>query len=132
MDSYLHRKRIAHRDLKLDNLMITEDGVLKITDFGEMYASRENTEYAMDTFASKRGSTIYFPPEKVIESWKEKVIKVAEKIKNEEDRWYTLVGSDDIWRCGLILVELLSGCSMYDKVNKVFGRLRICLHCSFY
>ena len=117
---FLHSKRIAHRDLKIDNLLITKEGVLKITDFGEMYASRENTRTTMDTFASERGCTVFFPPEKVIDSWKEKLIEVAEKIKNEEDRWYTLVGSDDIWRCGLILVELLSGCSMYDEVHKSF------------
>ncbi|XP_076033007.1 uncharacterized protein LOC143020469 [Oratosquilla oratoria] len=31
---YLHTKGIAHRDLKPDNLLITEENVLKIADFG--------------------------------------------------------------------------------------------------
>jgi protein-serine/threonine kinase len=31
---YLHEMGVAHRDLKLENLLPTADGALKITDFG--------------------------------------------------------------------------------------------------
>ena len=39
---YVHANQIVHRDLKLDNLFLTENMVLKIGDFG--LASRFNAE----------------------------------------------------------------------------------------
>lgn len=57
---YAHRRKIFHRDLKPDNLMLTKDGVLKIIDFGLACLSgvrrRDNTV---------RGTPYYISPEEL-------------------------------------------------------------------
>ena len=57
----LHRRNIIHRDLKPDNILIGEDGHIKITDFG---LSKDNISKnkLTSTFC---GSIAYLPPEVV-------------------------------------------------------------------
>jgi serine/threonine protein kinase len=56
---YLHNKGIIYRDLKPDNIIIAEDGHLKLTDFG---LSKENVEsdFTSNSFV---GTYAYAAPE---------------------------------------------------------------------
>jgi len=60
---YLHRQNIVHRDLKCANILIMEDGTLKITDFGT--AKRIEGHSLQDIAkkcASLKGTPYYMAP----------------------------------------------------------------------
>ena len=85
---YLHSRNIAHRDLKLENLLFTSKNIenlsVKLIDFG--FASKFNKKEGMTLVL---GSPLYLAPELVNkQNYDEKV---------------------DIWALGCITYLLLSG-----------------------
>ena len=83
---YAHQNKIIHRDLKSQNIMITEDQVVKITDFGIALSSNEADITQTNTIM---GSVHYLAPELA--------------------RGNLATERSDIYALGIILYELLTG-----------------------
>ena len=90
---YIHQKKIVHRDLKLENLLLDKNRNVIITDFG--FANRFEHR-ADDLMQTSCGSPCYAAPELVISEG-------------------LYVGSAvDIWSCGVILYAMLAGYLPFD------------------
>ncbi|KAH6904456.1 CAMK/CAMKL/Kin4 protein kinase [Coprinopsis sp. MPI-PUGE-AT-0042] len=90
---YIHQKKIVHRDLKLENLLLDRHRNVIITDFG--FANRFEHK-ADDLMQTSCGSPCYAAPELVI-----------------SEGMY--VGTAvDIWSCGVILYAMLAGYLPFD------------------
>ena len=94
--SHAHDSYIIHRDLKPQNIMIQEDGQIKITDFG--IAMALNSTQLTQT-NSVMGSVHYLPPEQA--SGKGSTIKC------------------DIYSMGILFYELLTGVLPFKGDNAV-------------
>jgi len=99
---YIHNKRVIHRDLKLENVLIDEDLNIKLTDFGLCTIKKD--EFSL--FSTKLGTVRYSSPEMLMED-----------DYNE---------SVDLWAIGIILFKLLTGKYPFDgsTKSKIFKRIQ--------
>jgi protein-serine/threonine kinase len=90
---YIHERKIVHRDLKLENLLLDRNRNVVITDFGFANRFEHRSDDLMQTSC---GSPCYAAPELVISEG-------------------AYVGSAvDIWSCGVILYAMLAGYLPFD------------------
>lgn len=81
-----HRKGIVHRDVKPGNILITDDGDVKVTDFG---IARAVAEASMTVTGTTLGSVHYFSP--------------------EQARGDEVTGASDVYSLAIVLYEMLTG-----------------------
>lgn len=87
---YMHEMGVAHRDLKPENLLLTENGILKITDFGNGECFKMAWEKDIHFSGGICGSSPYIAPEEYT-------------TKEFDPR------SVDIWACGVIYMAMRTG-----------------------
>jgi serine/threonine protein kinase len=85
---YSHRALLVHRDIKPGNVMVTQNGQVKVMDFGIARAVSDNSATVADTSALL-GTAQYFSP--------------------EQARGETVDARTDLYSTGVVLFELLTG-----------------------
>ncbi|MCC8014156.1 MAG: Stk1 family PASTA domain-containing Ser/Thr kinase [Eubacterium sp.] len=89
-----HKKDIVHRDIKPQNIMVTREGNIKVTDFGIAKAATSST-----LTADQMGSAHYFSP--------------------EQARGGFVDDKSDIYSLGIVMFEMLTGRLPFDGESPV-------------
>lgn len=96
-----HRNNIIHRDIKPHNIIITEDGTAKVTDFGIAKAVSNST---ITAFGTTIGSVHYFSPEHARGGYTD--------------------AKSDLYSLGVVLYEMVTGRVPFDADTPVSVALK--------
>ena len=94
---YLHSKGVIHRDLKSANVLISQNGIAKLTDFG---SSKQFEDLNMNNEMAKsmKGSPYWMAPE------------VVSKVGHDYKA--------DIWSLGCLVIEMVTGHPPWSNISR--------------
>ena len=94
--SHAHKNHIIHRDIKPQNILVSDTGIIKVTDFGIAKATSSNT---VTSTATAMGSVHYISPE-----------QAKGRFCDEKS---------DIYSLGITMYEVVTGHVPFDHENGV-------------
>lgn len=93
---HAHANKIVHRDIKPHNILLTEEGSVKVADFGIARASSSST---INNTSNVIGSVHYFSP--------------------EQARGGYVDDKSDIYSLGIVMYEMITGVVPFDADNHI-------------
>jgi len=94
---HAHHNHIVHRDIKPQNILVTDDGTIKVADFGIARSTTQNT--MTEIYGNVMGSVHYFSPE-----------QASGLSANDKS---------DLYSVGVVFYEMVTGKVPFDGENPV-------------
>jgi len=123
--SFFHERRIFHRDIKMNNILLDEKGNVRLTDVGlSKYVA---SDHSNDLLSDKHGAENFKPPE---------LIQHERLLQNKKYKDSDLLKKDslplmDSWSLGLTILELCglrnrfyNPLDSFEKIEETFAKKR--------
>ena len=102
---YIHESGYAHRDIKPDNILITEDYTIKYIDFGIACLQKCNATRCVHTCKGSAGTVLYLSPE-FFNKTRVDSLKASQ--------------AHDIWSLAVVMFEMTNGSNVFPfQISKI-------------
>jgi len=95
---YIHSRGYAHRDIKPNNILITEDYIIKYIDFGIACLDKCRIAQCSNNCSGSPGTLFYMPPESFINN-KENSLRISQ--------------AHDIWSLAVVMFQMANGVNAF-------------------